>query len=93
VRRLVGLSVRFDEEPGFVTVFRRSRFTPWRPPLAGRGQLGVILPDLIALQDHPLVEHCRHIGVGLPYREQIAVAVEDDRVSARYPTQELVAGD
>ena len=93
VRRWVGLSVRFDGEPDFVTVFHRSRFTPWRPPLAIRGQRGVVVPDLIAIHDHPLVEHRRYIGVGLPYRERIGVAVEDDRVSACYPTQELVAGD
>src|SRR3954454_17450539 len=93
VCRQVGLSVRFDGEPGFVTVFHPSRFTPWRTSLAIRGQGGVIVPDLIPIHDHPLVEHRRHIGVGLPYRERIAVAVEDDRVSACYPAQELVAGD
>src|SRR6478672_5317886 len=84
-----GLSVPFGGEAGFVT----APFHAWRPLLAIRGQRGVIVPDLIAIHDHPLVEHRRHIGVGLPYRERMTVAVEDDRVSACYPTQELVAGN
>ena len=92
-QRRIRHQYRFDGEPAFVTVFHQSRLMLCRSPLAFRDQHGVIVPDLIAIHDHPLVEHRRHIGVGLTYRERIAVAVKDDRVSACYPTQKLVAGE